>query len=53
MSAVHASRGTLEPASSNLRCEVADRLRLAQRVVGDSGNVMGPGSRTTTTASAT
>jgi molybdopterin-dependent oxidoreductase alpha subunit len=39
MSAVHASRGTLEPASGNLRSEVRIVCELAQRTVGDIGNV--------------
>ena len=43
MSAVHASHGTLEPASSNLRSEVRIVCELAQRVVGDRGNVMWSG----------
>ncbi|WP_283138949.1 FdhF/YdeP family oxidoreductase [Rhizohabitans arisaemae] len=36
MSAVHASSGTLEPASPHLLSEVAIVCRLAERVVGDS-----------------
>jgi molybdopterin-dependent oxidoreductase alpha subunit len=39
MSAVHASHGTLEPASANLRSEVRIVCELAQRVVGDRGNL--------------
>jgi molybdopterin-dependent oxidoreductase alpha subunit len=39
MSAVHASHGTLEPASGNLHSEVQIVCELAQRVVGDIGNV--------------
>jgi molybdopterin-dependent oxidoreductase alpha subunit len=39
MSAVHASHGTLEPASENLRSEVRIVCELAQRVVGDRGNL--------------
>ncbi|MGA9853872.1 MAG: FdhF/YdeP family oxidoreductase, partial [Gammaproteobacteria bacterium] len=39
MSAVHASRGTLKPASRKLRSEVRIVCELAQRVVGDRGNV--------------
>ena len=37
MSAVHASRGTLEPASEQLRSEVQIVCDLAQRTVGDVG----------------
>jgi molybdopterin-dependent oxidoreductase alpha subunit len=37
MSAVHASRGTLEPASEQLRSEVQIVCDLAQRAVGDVG----------------
>jgi anaerobic selenocysteine-containing dehydrogenase len=36
---VHASRGTLDPASPNLRSEVRIVCELAQRVVGDKGNL--------------
>jgi len=36
MSAVHASRGTLKPASEHLRSEVRIVCELAQRVLGDS-----------------
>jgi molybdopterin-dependent oxidoreductase alpha subunit len=39
MSAVHASRGTLEPASENLRSEVRIVCELAERVVGDRGHL--------------
>lgn len=39
MSAVHASHGTLEPASPNLRSEVRIVCELAERLVGDRGNV--------------
>ncbi len=39
MSAVHASRGTLKPASDQLRSEVAIVSGLARRVFGDSGPV--------------
>jgi molybdopterin-dependent oxidoreductase alpha subunit len=39
MSAVHASRGTLEPASGALRSEVRIVCELAQRAVGDIGNL--------------
>jgi molybdopterin-dependent oxidoreductase alpha subunit len=39
MSAVHASRGTLEPASPQLRSEVRIVCDLAGRVVGDVGSV--------------
>jgi formate dehydrogenase major subunit len=39
MSAVHASAGTLEPASESLRSEVQIVCELAARVVGDLGNV--------------
>ncbi|WP_354701527.1 putative oxidoreductase [Paraconexibacter sp. AEG42_29] len=39
MSAVHASRGALPPASDELLSEVAIVCRLADRVVGDRGNV--------------
>ncbi len=39
MSAVHASRGRLEPASVNLRSEVRIVCELARRVVGDRGNL--------------
>jgi molybdopterin-dependent oxidoreductase alpha subunit len=39
MSAVHASRGTLEPASSNLRSEVRIVCELARSVVGDRGKL--------------
>jgi molybdopterin-dependent oxidoreductase alpha subunit len=39
MSAVHASYGKLEPASANLRSEVRIVCELAQRVVGDRGNL--------------
>jgi molybdopterin-dependent oxidoreductase alpha subunit len=39
MSAVHASRGTLEPASPNLRSEVQIVCDLAERVVGDIGRL--------------
>ncbi|MGH2836268.1 MAG: FdhF/YdeP family oxidoreductase [Solirubrobacteraceae bacterium] len=39
MSAVHASRGTLQPASGNLRSEVRIVCELAQHVVGDRGNL--------------
>jgi len=40
MSAVHSSRGALEPASERLRSEVQIVCELAQRVVGDVGNVV-------------
>ncbi|MCW3014132.1 MAG: oxidoreductase alpha (molybdopterin) subunit [Solirubrobacterales bacterium] len=39
MSVVHASRGRLEPASEQLRSEVAIVCGLAERTVGDRGNV--------------
>jgi formate dehydrogenase major subunit len=39
MSAVHASRGTLEPASAQLRSEVRIVCELAERTLGDVGNV--------------
>ncbi len=39
MSAVHASRGTLEPASADLRSEVRIVCELAQRLLGDMGHV--------------
>jgi formate dehydrogenase major subunit len=39
MSAVHASAGTLEPASESLRSEVQIVCELAARVVGDVGNL--------------
>jgi molybdopterin-dependent oxidoreductase alpha subunit len=39
MSAVHASRGTLAPASDHLRSEVRIVCDLAERLVGDVGNV--------------
>jgi molybdopterin-dependent oxidoreductase alpha subunit len=39
MSAVHASQGTLEPASPGLRSEVRIVCELAQRVVGDTGRL--------------
>jgi molybdopterin-dependent oxidoreductase alpha subunit len=39
MSAVHASRGTLEPAAPGLHSEVQIVCEIARRVVGDIGNV--------------
>jgi len=39
MSVVHASHGTLDPASSNLRSEVRIVCELARCVVGDRGNL--------------
>jgi molybdopterin-dependent oxidoreductase alpha subunit len=39
MSAVHASHGTLDPASEQLHSEVQIVCELAQRVVGDVGNL--------------
>jgi molybdopterin-dependent oxidoreductase alpha subunit len=39
MSAVHASRGTLEPASADLRSEVRIVCELAERLVGDIGKL--------------
>jgi len=39
MSAVHASRGTLEPASADLRSEVRIVCELAARLVGDVGKL--------------